>query len=139
IRQLTAGLTDFASGDWDRRVEHRRDDEVGRAVDTFNHMAEQLRRNRDRLVYLTQMSSWQSLARKTAHELKNSLTPIRLTVEEMAARQPESERPFMEQAVEIVIDEIKTLERRVSAFSDFSSEPALHPSRLDVNGLVEER
>ena len=44
--------------------------------------------SRERLVHLTQMASWQSLARKTAHELKNSLTPIRLTVEEMLARQP---------------------------------------------------
>ena len=88
IRQLTAGLTGFAQGDWDRRVESSRGDEVGRAVDAFNHMAEQLRRSRERLVYLTQMSSWQSLARKTAHELKNSLTPIRLTVEEILARQP---------------------------------------------------
>jgi HAMP domain-containing protein len=81
IRQLTAGLTDFAEGQWDRRLDKGRDDEVGRAVDAFNDMAEQLRRSRERLVYLTQMSSWQSLARKTAHELKNSLTPIRLTVE----------------------------------------------------------
>ena len=43
--------------------------------------------NRERLVHLTRMASWQSLARKTACiELKNSLTPIRLTVEEMQAR-----------------------------------------------------
>ena len=46
-----------------------------------------LRQSRERLVHLTQMASWQSLARKTAHEVKNSLTPIRLTVEEMQARQ----------------------------------------------------
>ena len=71
IQQLTAGLTDFASGDWERRIEASRKDEVGHAVDAFNNMAEQLRTNRDRVVYLAQMSSWQSLARKTAHELKN--------------------------------------------------------------------
>ena len=81
-------------------------------------MAEQLRRSRERLVYLTQMSSWQSLARKTAHELKNSLTPIRLTVEEMVARQPPADRAFMQQAAQIVICEIETLERRVRAFSE---------------------
>ena len=40
----------------------------------------------ERLVYLTQLASWQTLARKMAHEVKNSLTPIRLTVEEMLAR-----------------------------------------------------
>ena len=57
IQQLTAGLTDFAAGHWDHRIEPRSDDEVGRAIEAFNHMAAQIRRDRDRLVYLTQMSS----------------------------------------------------------------------------------
>jgi HAMP domain-containing protein len=131
IQQLTAGLTDFAAGDWDRRLLRARDDEVGRAVEAFNRMAEQLRRNRDRLVYLTQMTSWQLLARKTAHELKNSLTPIRLTVEEMVARQPAPDRAFMEQAAQIVIGEIETLERRVRSFSEFASEPDVKPAAVD--------
>ena len=139
IRQLTAGLTGFAEGDWDRRVESNRSDEVGRAVDAFNHMAEQLRRSRERLVYLTQMSSWQSLARKTAHELKNSLTPIRLTVEEMIARQPHADRAFMQEAAQIVISEIETLERRVRAFSEFAREPPVNPEAFDLNALVTER
>ena len=112
---------------------------MGRAVTAFNDMAEHLRRNRERLVYLTQMSSWETLARKTAHELKNSLTPIRLTVEEMVARQPSSDREFMQQAAQIVIGEIETLERRVRAFSEFASEPPVNPEALDINAIVQER
>jgi signal transduction histidine kinase len=139
IRQLTDGLTDFAAGDWDRRVPAGRGDEVGRAMDAFNHMADQLRRNRDRLVYLTQMTSWQMLARKTAHELKNSLTPIRLTVEEILARQPAADRAFVEQATQIVVSEIETLERRVRAFSELAAEPAVAPAILDVDAAIEAR
>jgi nitrogen fixation/metabolism regulation signal transduction histidine kinase len=139
IQLLTAGLTDFAGGDLNRRVEGGGDDEVGRAVAAFNHMAEQLRQSRERLVYLTQISSWQSLARKTAHELKNSLTPIRLTVEEMVSRQPSADRAFMAQAAQIVVSEIETLERRVRAFSEFASEPPARPEVLGVNALVTER
>ena len=41
----------------------------------FNDMAERLQRSTERLVYLTQLASWQTLARKMAHEVKNSLTP----------------------------------------------------------------
>jgi nitrogen fixation/metabolism regulation signal transduction histidine kinase len=93
IQQLTAALTDYAGGNWSRRLGTGSSpgapprDEVGRAIDAFNHMADQLEESRERLVHLTQMASWQSLARKTAHELKNSLTPIRLTVEEIRARE----------------------------------------------------
>jgi nitrogen fixation/metabolism regulation signal transduction histidine kinase len=121
------------------RLPQRGNDETGRAIGAFNNMAEQLQQSRERLVYLTQVASWQMLARKMAHELKNSLTPIRLTVEEIAARQTQADRQFMDQAVQIVVDEIETLERRVRAFSEFSSEPAPHPSALDINSLVEER
>ena len=138
VQQLTAGLTEFAGGDWSRRLPPGRDDEVGLAVDAFNRMADQLLQSRDRLVYLTQMASWQSLARKTAHELKNSLTPIRLTVEEIQARQP-IDRAFVDQAVQIVVSEIDSLERRVRAFSEFASEPRVELAALDLNGLAAER
>jgi nitrogen fixation/metabolism regulation signal transduction histidine kinase len=139
IRQLTTALTEFADGNWNRRLRSVRDDEVGQAVAAFNRMAEQWQRNRERLVYLTQISSWQSLARKTAHEVKNSLTPIRLTVEEMAARHAPGDRAFADQAVQIVVSEIQTLERRVRAFSELSSEPDVVMERLDLNALCAER
>ena len=144
VGQLTAALSDLAAGDAARRIDAggapaRSRDEVGRAVDAFNRMADQLQQNRERLVHLTRMESWQSLARKTAHEIKNSLTPIRLTVEEMQARQPAADRVFMDQAVQIVVSEIESLERRIRAFSDFSTEPPVRPEVLDVNALVSER
>jgi nitrogen fixation/metabolism regulation signal transduction histidine kinase len=145
IQDLTAALTGFAGGDWSRRLETGEQpgvvprDEVARAVHAFNDMADQLEEHRERLVHLTRMASWQSLARKTAHELKNSLTPIRLTVEEMQARQPASERAFMDQAVQIVVSEIESLERRVRAFSEFASEPQVRPEDLDINAVVNDR
>jgi nitrogen fixation/metabolism regulation signal transduction histidine kinase len=140
IRQLTAALTDFAAGDESRRLAPGgRRDEVGLAVEAFNNMAEQLVENRERLVELARIASWQSLARKTAHELKNSLTPIRLTVEEIQARQPPSDRAFVDRAVAIVISEIDTLERRVRAFSEFAAEPPATPEAVDLNALVSER
>lgn len=139
IQQLTAGLSELASGNLSARIESRQNDEVGRAIQAFNHMAGQLQQSRERLVYLTQIASWQTLARKMAHEVKNSLTPIRLTVEEMLARHHESNRAFLEQAAQIVADEVETLERRISAFSQFSAEPAVRLVGIDVNLLLEER
>ena len=139
IQQLTEGLTDVAAGHMDRRVPTSRRDEVGRAIRAFNDMAGQLQQSRERLVYLTQVSSWQTVARKTAHELKKSLTPIRLTVEEILARTPHTDRAFMEQAAQIVIGEIETLERRVRAFSEFASEPEARAESIPVGTLVAER
>jgi two-component system nitrogen regulation sensor histidine kinase NtrY len=139
IQQITAGLSQLAAGDLGTRVDARGDDETGRAMRAFNDMAERLQRSTERLVYLTQLASWQTLARKMAHEVKNSLTPIRLTVEEMLARYGDRDRAFAEQAAQIVVEEVESLERRVRAFSQFAAEPPVLPQPLDLNALLEER
>ncbi len=139
IHDLTAGLSALAAGDFSARVPADRDDEVGRAIRAFNHMADELERQRARLVYLTQLASWQTLARKMAHELKNSLTPIRLTMEEMLARSGDGDRAFMEQAAAdrgrrggqpgAPRARLLAIRRRTAGA----------PEALDVNALVEER
>ena len=141
IVKLTEALRGLAGGNFRVRLPNARTDEIGLATDAFNLTAAELEQNRDRLVYLTQLASWQVLARKMAHEVKNSLTPIRLTVEEMVARgeDRENSRAFLDQAAAIVVDEIESLERRIRAFSEFSSEPPVCPEPLDIHALVEER
>jgi len=140
IQQLTTGLSEVAAGHLDYRVHNDRGDEIGEAIRAFNGMAEQLKQSLDRLVYMTRLESWQALARKMAHEVKNSLTPIRLTMEEIAVRQANAGGgEFYQEAAQIVVDEVLSLERRVRAFSEFSSEPPLSPRTLDVNALLEER
>jgi len=139
IQELTAGLSRLAGGDLTTRLDTRRGDEIGKAVLAFNDMAEQLEHSRGRLVYLAQLASWQSLARKMAHELKNSLTPIRLTMEEIVARRGGSDPALVEQAAQIAVEEVESLERRVRAFSEFAAEPPVHRLALDLNAAVEER
>lgn len=139
IQELTTGLSRLADGDLGARLETRRTDEVGKAVGAFNDMAAQLEHSRNRLVYLAQLASWQSLARKMAHELKNSLTPIRLTMEEIVARRAGGDPALVEQAAQIAVEEVESLERRVRAFSEFAAEPPVRRQPLDLNAAVEER
>jgi two-component system nitrogen regulation sensor histidine kinase NtrY len=139
VQQLTQGLGRVAAGDLGARVPPGGTDEIGAAVDAFNYMADQLQQARERLIHVTRLASWQALARKMAHEVKNSLTPIRLTMEEIVSRRGESDGAFLEQAAQIVADEIQTLEKRVRAFSEFAAEPPVTPAEIDVNAMVEER
>jgi len=139
VQQLTQGLGRVAAGDLAARVPPGGSDEIGAAVQAFNHMAGQLQHARERLIHVTRLASWQALARKMAHEVKNSLTPIRLTMEEIISRRGEPDGAFLEQAAQIVADEVHTLERRVRAFSEFAAEPPVMPAEIDINALVEER
>jgi two-component system nitrogen regulation sensor histidine kinase NtrY len=139
VRLLTQGLGRVAAGDLDARVESASSDEIGEAVRAFNHMADQLQQAREHLIHVTRLASWQALARKMAHEVKNSLTPIRLTMEEIISRGPNQDGAFLEQASQIVADEVQTLEKRVRAFTQFAAEPPVEPREIDVNAMVEER
>ena len=139
VQRLTQGLSSVAAGDLSTRVPPGGGDEIGAALEAFNHMAGQLQQARERLIHLTRLAAWQALAHKMAHEVKNSLTPIRLTMEEIVSRRGAVDDTFLGQASQIVADEVNTLERRVRAFSEFASEPPVSPSEIDVNAMVEER
>jgi nitrogen fixation/metabolism regulation signal transduction histidine kinase len=139
VRQLTQGLERVAAGELGTRVPEEGSGEIAAAMQAFNRMATQLQQAQERLIHVTRLASWQALARKMAHEVKNSLTPIRLTMEEIVSRQGAPDSAFLEQAAQIVADEVNTLEKRVRAFSEFSAEPPVLPSEIDVNALVEER
>ena len=145
IKQLTAGLSRLAAGEFDTRISSNASGEAGAAIEAFNATAAQLSEGRERLIYVTRLESWQALARKMTHEVKNSLTPIRLAMEEIIARSGRTgfslshDAEFLEQAAQIVVDEVGTLERRVRAFTEFAAEPTVRKASLDVNAMLEER
>lgn len=139
MEQLTAGLSQLASGNLEARLAPHGGAEVAAAMAAFNHTAEQLQQSREKLVQVTRLESWQTLARKMAHEVKNSLTPIRLTMEEIIARKGDRDEAFIEQAAQIVVDEVGTLQRRVRAFTELASEPPVCPGIVEINSLLEDR
>ncbi|MBI4875902.1 MAG: HAMP domain-containing protein, partial [Acidobacteria bacterium] len=142
IAQLTRALAGLGAGDLAVRIpDDGRADEAGAAIEAFNRMATQLEQSRERLIYLAQVASWQQLARKMAHEVKNSLTPIRLNVEEIVARAGSgaANRRVLEQASQIIIEEIGVLERRIRAFSELGAEPPVNRTSLEVTAAAQER
>jgi nitrogen fixation/metabolism regulation signal transduction histidine kinase len=143
VQHLTRALGQVAAGNLDVRIASESNDEIGVATRAFNEMTQNLAHSRERLVQVTRLASWQALARKMAHEVKNSLTPIRLTMEEIATRSAGGDGPpdsaFLEQAAQIVVDEVQSLERRVRAFSQFAAEPPVMPAAIDLNALLAER
>ena len=142
IQELTQGLSEVAAGHMDYRVPESAaigQDEIGSAVRAFNEMAEELQAIPGAPGLRNAPGKLAGAGRKMAHEVKNSLTPIRLTMEEIAARQSGSGGEFYEQAAQIVVDEVQSLERRVRAFSEFSAEPPVSPKTIDINSLLEER
>jgi two-component system nitrogen regulation sensor histidine kinase NtrY len=113
-------------------------DELGRA---FDRMVAELADARSRLEYLQKVSAWQEVARRLAHEIKNPLTPIQLSVQELASQYRGDDpayRKLLDTAREILHEEITGLRRLVDDFSAFAKLPKVEPAPVDLGALVAE-
>jgi two-component system nitrogen regulation sensor histidine kinase NtrY len=139
IEELARAAEEVASGNWDARVPERGQDEVSVLARSFNHMTGQLTSQRERLVQSERVAAWRELARRLAHELKNPLFPLQLTVENLvrARELPEAEfdEVFRESATTLSM-EIANLKTIIGRFSDFSKMPKPELERVDAKDLV---
>ncbi len=114
-------------------------DEISELIGGFNRMIEEVAEARDRIVYLEKVSGWQEFARRLAHEIKNPLTPIRLSIQELRRRAPETDARFkklVEDATDVVEEEIGALTRLVDEFSQFARLPEVIPEQVEMNGYL---
>lgn len=143
IEDLTSAAEDVAAGNWERKVDDpgASNDEVARLIASFNQMTGELLRQRDRAVQAERVAAWRELARRLAHELKNPLFPLQITVENlMKARQqnsPEFNDIFSESTTTLLA-ELNNLKKIVGRFSDFSKMPTPRLQPVSVNQLLQE-
>jgi nitrogen fixation/metabolism regulation signal transduction histidine kinase len=140
IEQLARAAEDVASGHWDAQVPVRGRDEVSVLARSFNHMTEQLSSQRERLVQSERVAAWRELARRLAHELKNPLFPLQLTVENLVRARNLSAAEFDEvfaESTRTLSMEIANLKTIIGRFSDFSKMPKPELERVDAKDIVE--
>ncbi|MDD9944867.1 MAG: ATP-binding protein [Myxococcales bacterium] len=135
VALLAAATARVGAGDLDVQVPTDVKDEVGELTRAFNAMVRDIRESRDRIEYLQRIGAWQEFARRLAHEIKNPLTPIQLAVQELERSYDGAEGRFASQlrdAAAIVQEEVATLRRLVSEFSEFARMPEaqLEPASL---------
>jgi signal transduction histidine kinase len=140
IEQLAHAAEEVASGNWDVRVPERGHDEVSVLARSFNHMTEQLANQREQLVQSERVAAWRELARRLAHELKNPLFPLQLTVENLVRARALSVEEFDEvfrESTATLGMEIANLKAIIGRFSDFSKMPKPELERIDAKDVVE--
>jgi signal transduction histidine kinase len=139
IRTLAQAATEIGQGNWDVRVETSGKDEIGKLAVAFNQMTEELMGQRERLVQSERVAAWRELARRLAHELKNPLFPLQITVENLLRARQSSPQQFDEvfrESTSTLLAEIANLKTIIGRFSDFSKMPAPQLQAVDLNELV---
>lgn len=140
IEQLARAARDVAEGNWETQVTEHGRDELSVLARSFNHMTSELASQRERLVQTERVAAWRELARRLAHELKNPLFPLQLTVENLVRARElpagEFEEVFRESTQTLGM-EIANLKAIIGRFSDFSKMPRPEVERLDARDLIE--
>ena len=141
LRELAYSVRKVAAGEWSARATIESRDEVGQLAADFNRMTGQLVEQRDRMIQAERVAAWRELARRLAHELKNPLFPLQLTVENLQRARASPHGQFDEvfrESTTTLLAELDNLKAIIGRFSDFAKMPAPAIESVDVNQIVRE-
>jgi len=141
LRSLTSSVREVASGNWDTRAVISSSDEIGQLARDFNGMTEQLVEQRDRMIQAERVAAWRELARRLAHELKNPLFPLQITIENLQRARSASPEQFDEvfrESTSTLLAELGHLKTIIGRFSDFAKMPAPQLEPVNINQIARE-
>ena len=137
VERLAVGARAVAAGDLSARVEVLSRDEIGELAQTFNRMTEQLLEQRERAIQAERVAAWRELARRLAHELKNPLFPLQITIENLQRARESSEfDEVFQESTATLLAELSNLKSIIGRFSDFAKMPAPRFENMDINEIV---
>ena len=139
VEELAEGAREVATGRWDTRIDVRGTDEVGQLAIAFNNMTRTLASQKERLLQTERVAAWRELARRLAHELRNPLFPMQITIENLQKARRLDAKQFLEvfnESTATLKAELANLNTIVGRFSDFSKMPAPRFVRVNVNEVL---
>ncbi|MDI6791244.1 MAG: HAMP domain-containing protein [bacterium] len=134
LERLTLAAKSIAEGNLGERLKmNGAPGEVSRLIDAFNHMVAALRNAQAELRKAERVAAWRDVAQVLAHEVKNPLTPIQLSIERIKKKwgKPEFEE-VLEEDSEIILEEIERLKRLTREFSNFARPPRLSLRKEEI-------
>ena len=147
IARLRTGLQSVAAGHFERMPPVESGDEIAELVDSFNTMQDQLKESRELLAQQERQLAWREMARQVAHEIKNPLTPMKLSIQHLRsafdrrATDGSDEERFagkFGRTTTTLIEQIDTLARIANEFSSFGRMPTQIKEEMDLNTVIEE-
>ncbi|MDR1316860.1 MAG: HAMP domain-containing protein [Spirochaetales bacterium] len=128
-----------AEGDFSFRILSRSRDELSLLADSFNRMVMELEKSRLKSMQTEKVAAWQEIAQRLAHEIKNPLTPIKLSAQRILKRYGEKTEDFGEvlyAAAGAIIREVDGLDALLTEFRNFSRLPAPQPQPVKLKDLI---
>ena len=136
---IQEGLEQMKLGS-NEKLNYHRDDEIGHLVDKYNIMVDELNESVQQLARSEREVAWQRMARQIAHEIKNPLTPMKLSIQHLArtkSASPERFEEFFDKTANTLIEQIDNLSNIATSFSTFAKISDGTPEVFNLNERLE--
>ncbi len=140
IVQLEKAARRVSEGDFTPRILTRTNDELASLAQTFNTMIAELQNSRARIMQSEKITTWQEIAQQLAHEIRNPLTPIKLSAERVLHKQknhPEDLPALITPAMNSIITEVEGLNHMLQEFRNFARMPEARKEPVQLREVLQ--
>ncbi|MFN0203246.1 MAG: ATP-binding protein [Bacteroidia bacterium] len=134
-------LSDIKLGDVNELINYNTNDEIGEIIQTYNNMVEKLAESEKKLAQSQRDFAWRQMARQVAHEIKNPLTPMKLSLQHLSRSWSEKSdklEKMFPKVVNTILVQIDSLARIADTFSEFAKMPETEKSMMHLNEVLRE-
>jgi signal transduction histidine kinase len=140
LTKLVGFTESVARGNLDARVSIRTNDEIAVLANAFNRMTSDLKETNHRLIQAEKDAAWREMARQVAHEIKNPLTPVMLSAQQieraLADRHPELDA-IVRDSVKSIVEQCESLRQIAQNFASYAAFPKPHLERIGLAELLD--
>ena len=140
LKLIQDKLSNIKLGKTNELIEWQEKDEIGSLVSEYNRMITELTKSAELLAKSERESAWREMAKQVAHEIKNPLTPMKLSVQHLQ-RIWKDDAPDLEQKMErltqTIIEQIDTLSSIATEFSNFAKMPKANLEKIDIQEILQ--
>ncbi len=135
LRMLQSKFKNIELGKEKQEIKYNKEDEIGELVKEYNRMVNELEKSVKRLAESERESAWREMAKQIAHEIKNPLTPMKLSVQLLLRSRKDNQEDFdrrLNNVAETLIEQIDTLSAIASEFSAFAKMPKAQNEEVEM-------
>lgn len=139
IERLEKATKRVADGDYSFRILSPSNDELAILITSFNQMINELELSRIKILQTEKVTTWQEIAQRLAHEIRNPLTPIKLAAQRIQRKKDaDNINEILDSSMSIIINEVDALDSMLQQFRNFARLPKLEPSSIRLCDLIDE-
>jgi len=141
LKLIMANISNVQLDKPNEKIQWERKDEIGNLITEYNRMVDELRQSAELLAKSERESAWREMAKQVAHEIKNPLTPMKLSVQYLQKAWDEKTEDWEERLnrfTKTIVEQIDSLSAIASEFSDFAKMPKAQSEKMDISTIIDD-